>query len=245
MYNLRKRPTYDDMMNNVNNPPIFKYKEPKARKVLNDIRTSNLLFNDKFNDDYIINDTFLWYALPTRGKKKILMLNKYVQKDDAIQNYDLFPDMFHKIDATSKYEPNILKNKSNNINQTIRYMLKHIDTPYSSLDPSPKPPSSSPADPTIYKPTPEPSPIPTPDPSPHPSPIPTPIPSPIPSPEPSLPPTPIKKGSKTPALSKASSSSEEEYTLTPADGLLHLPIPSSPPESIDFGSLPSEERDPD
>jgi hypothetical protein len=103
---------------------------------------SNLLFNHDVIDDDTINN-------------KIDMIDKQTQKIITLQNYDLFPDMYHKIDATSEYKPNIRQNKSDNINQTVRYMLKHIDTPFSSLNPSSKP--SSPPDGSIHKPTPEPS----------------------------------------------------------------------------------------
>ena len=135
MNTLRKRPTYNDMIKSINNPPVFKYKEPKGIKILNDIIISNFLFTDNIIDDKIINES-----------EKMLMLDKYTQKDYPLQSHDLFPDMFYKISATSEYQPNILKNKSDNINQTTRYMLKQIGLPSYFFETPPSSSSSSSSD---------------------------------------------------------------------------------------------------
>ena len=92
------------------------------------------------------------------------MLNKQTQKDYVMGNHDLFPNMYHIIDAQadsfkSKYKP-----KTDKMVQTIRYILKDMSTPYSSISSSDKPPSSPP-DGSIHKPTPEPSEKATPHPS--------------------------------------------------------------------------------
>lgn len=165
MNTLRKRPLYDDMIKSINNPPVFKYKEPKGIKILNDIIISNLLFND-FNDDIMIeemkNKILFDKFTQTPYVKSVQtdILNKETQKPYVLQDYDLHPHLYYKIDAISKYMPNdkniknkndgfagiiskskntydsiiqtsnyipsSYKEKSDNINQTVRYMLKQI-----------------------------------------------------------------------------------------------------------------------
>ena len=129
MNNLRRRPTYNELIRYLNNQPMIKYPERKSLNIMNDIVISNLL-----NDD----DKLL------EIQKDKLMLDKYSQLNYTKQNYDYFPDMYHIIDAESKYQPNTILNRADNINQTIRYMLKHINTPYSSLNSTPKPTPKSP-----------------------------------------------------------------------------------------------------
>ena len=225
MNNLRKKPTFNELINYLNNQPIIKYPNRKASQIINDMVMSNLLFNHDVIDDDTINN-------------KIDMIDKQTQKDYALQNYDLFPNMYHKIDATSEYRPNIIQNRSDNINQTVRYMLKHIDTPYSSLNHSSKP--SSPPDGSIHKPTPEPSEKQAPSENKEPTPA-----SSRRSP---TPPTPVsrqyvkiknKKGDSENSSSSSSSLSSEEIILEPLDGILenhlsnniHTPT-ESPPISI-------------
>ena len=215
MNKLRKRPTFDELINYLNNQPTIKYPGRKGINLINDMMISNLLFDNDNFDNRIINDTIL-----TGGQNNILMLDKYVQKDYPLQNYDLFPDMYHIIDATSEYKPNTMIDKSDNINQTIRFMLKNIDTPYSSFNSSSKPPSSLP-DPNIYRPTPDPSPINSKEPSPEPSREPSREPTPIPS-EPSIdPPTPIriKKGFQSSSSSSKSLSSSSSQQLPPEEDI--------------------------
>ena len=69
------------------------------------------------------------------------MFDKYTQKYYPLQNYDLFPEMYHIIDAETKTFENQQQNKQNQMTQTVRYMLRDIQTPYSSLLSSP--PSSN------------------------------------------------------------------------------------------------------
>ena len=208
MNNLRKKPTFNELIKYLNNQPIIKYPNRKASNIINDIVISNLLFDDDVFDGSINN--------------KLSTLDKATQKDYPLQNYDLFPDMYHIYDATSKYIPNIRQNRADNINQTIRYMLKHIDTPYSSMSSSPKPPSSDP-DPSIHKPTPDPSIDTTPDPSKEPGPV--------PSDRSPTPPTPV-------STEPSASSSQSRISNPIKPNSIHTPT-SSPPSSTE------EEEEPD
>ena len=168
MNTLRKRPLYDDVIKSINNPPVFKYKEPEGIKILNDIIIPNLLFDNVMNDDTMIEEMkneilFDKYTqTPYVKSTQTDVLNKETQKPYELQDYDLHPHLYYKIDAMSKYMkndktikskndgfagiiskskntyesiiqtsnyiPSSYKEKSDNINQTVRYMLKQIKT---------------------------------------------------------------------------------------------------------------------
>ena len=68
------------------------------------------------------------------------------QKDYQIQNHDLFPDMYDIIDAHADLIKTNRENKGDAILQTIQYILKKNQTPYSSIASSKKSSSSSSSD---------------------------------------------------------------------------------------------------
>ena len=206
---LRKKLRYDEIIKKYNK---FNIEIPnrKATDIMNNPIISNLLSLDTSVID--INE-------------KTLMLDKETQKYDTLHNYDLFPDMYHIIDAeASKHKNNYYKLKTDMMTQTIRYILKDMPTPYSSVSsPSSKgKPPSSPPDGSIHKPTPTPTPAqsvkskePTPTPSQRSPTPPTPVSSRI------L--TPVKKGnSSNPSASSSSLSIDE---LVPQDGIMTLAPP--------------------
>lgn len=167
MNNLRKRPTFNDLINYLNNQPIIKYPERKGINMINNMIISNLLFNDEIINDKLItaeeniikSDKFTQTLINKQSQTNIL--DQETQKPYELQHYDLYPHLYYKIDATSKYMkhnkdiknknnafagiistnnkklydsiiqtssyiPSSLKEKSDNINQTVRFMLKQI-----------------------------------------------------------------------------------------------------------------------
>lgn len=131
---LRKRKTFKEAI--LMKPPIFKLPNRLASNIINSP------FFDIFSSER--DDGF---------KNYILMLDKETQKDYIIQNHDMFPNMFHKIDAEAKNIENNYQNKSDKIIQTVRYILKDMDT-FSSLSSESDKPPSTPPDHNIYKRTP-------------------------------------------------------------------------------------------
>ena len=75
------------------------------------------------------------------------MLNKSTQKDYEVQNHDLFPDMYHEIDATGS-----VMGKNEMRTQTKRFTPKGFDI-YSSAQSSSDKPSSPPSPHHISRPT--------------------------------------------------------------------------------------------
>lgn len=229
-YGLKQKSTFDDIIIYLNNQPKIKYPNIVATKIMNSYYLNNI---DNWTSSIKANQT-----------KKSLVLDKATQKSYPLQNYDIFPDMYHIIDAQAIKYNSKYRDKTDKMVQTIRYILKDIPTPYSSYPPSDKP-SSPPSELGIPKPTPEPTPQPSREPTPTPTPSssrsPTP-PSPVSSDTlqpPSIAssvgnPIPVKGTSiHTPTESPPPSSRNS----TPVKGnSIHTPTESPPPSS-----LPSEE----
>ena len=51
MNTLRKRPTYDNLVDYLNHQPTIRYPNRKALRTINDPIISNLLFDDDLTDD--------------------------------------------------------------------------------------------------------------------------------------------------------------------------------------------------
>ena len=135
---LRKKLNYNEIIKRYKHFHV-QLPDRKATDILNNPIMSNIL-------SYSPEDVFNYYTSN--------MLNKATQKDDIQHNYDLFPDMYHKIDAVAtKHTNNYYKEKTDKMTQTVRYILKEFPSPYSSYAPSEKPPST----PNNYNPSPRPS----------------------------------------------------------------------------------------
>ena len=123
--NLRKALSYDGIIKKYNKFYV-PLPDRRATDLLNNPIMSNIL-------SYSPEDLFNYNLLNI----KQVMLNKATQKDDVQHNYDLFPEMYHKIDAeATKYKNNYYKQKIDKMTQTVRYVLKEFPTPYSSYAPS-------------------------------------------------------------------------------------------------------------
>ena len=110
MYNLRKRKTYDEMIKELNNQPSITYPNRKWTNMLNNIIISNLLFD---NIDDIIEQNGRIITLdqstqtPYQRWTQTKILNEETQKPYELQHYDLHPQLYHRIDAMSKYMKHI------------------------------------------------------------------------------------------------------------------------------------------
>ena len=135
MYRERvKKATYEELEEELLNPKLIVLNRPIKIPRFNMIENVNDVdFNDFDLDNHNIKT----------------MLNKSTQKDYETQNHDLFPDMYHEIDATgsvmgrndAKPEPRKLREMRT---QTKRFTPKGFDL-FSSAESSSGKPSSPPS----------------------------------------------------------------------------------------------------
>ena len=143
MYRERvKKATYEELEEELLNPKLIVLNRPIKIPRFNMIENVNDVdFNDFDLDNHNIKT----------------MLNKSTQKDYETQNHDLFPDMYHEIDATGSVmgrndavpEPRKLREMRT---QTKRFTPKGFDL-YSSAESSSGKPSSPPSPHHISRPT--------------------------------------------------------------------------------------------
>ena len=133
MYNNRvKKATYEELEEELLNPKLIVLNRPIKIPRFNMIENVN---DVDFND----------FDLDNRNIKT--MLNKSTQKDYEVQNHDLFPDMYHEIDATGS-----VMDKNEMRTQTKRFTPKGFDI-FSSAQSSSGKPSSPPSPHHISRPT--------------------------------------------------------------------------------------------
>ena len=133
MYNNRvKKATYEELEEELLNPKLIVLNRPIKIPRFNMIENVNDVdFNDFDLDNHNIKT----------------MLNKSTQKDYETQNHDLFPDMYHEIDATGS-----VMGRNEMRTQTKRFTPKGFDL-YSSANSSSGKPSSPPSPHHISRPT--------------------------------------------------------------------------------------------
>ena len=118
---LRKKPTYESLIHYLQyEQPIIKFPNRKATQI------TNIL--DSRQQIYQMNNVKI-----NKFENIKVMFDKTTQKDYALQNYDLFPEMYYVIDSEVKSFKNNDQNKKDKMTQTVRYILKDTQTPYSSL----------------------------------------------------------------------------------------------------------------
>ena len=133
MYRDRvQKATYEELEEELLNPKLIVLNRPIKIPRFNMIENVN---DVDFND----------FDLDNRNLKT--MLNKATQKDYEVQNHDLFPDMYHEIDATGSVVGNPEMRT-----QTKRFTPKGFDL-YSSANSSSGNPSSPPSPHHISRPT--------------------------------------------------------------------------------------------
>ena len=143
MYNNRvKKATYEELEEELLNPKLIVLNRPIKIPRFNMIENLN---DVDFND----------FDLDNRNIKT--MLNKSTQKDYEVQNHDLFPEMYHEIDATgSVMGKNDASPEARELRemrtQTKRFTPKGFDI-YSSANSSSGKPSSPPSPHHISRPT--------------------------------------------------------------------------------------------
>ena len=146
MYRDRvKKATYEELEEELLNPKLIVLNRPIK------IPRFNMIENVENVNDVDFND----FDLDNHNIKT--MLNKSTQKDYETQNHDLFPDMYHEIDATGSVmgnsddtpEPRKLREMRT---QTKRFTPKGFDL-FSSAESSSGKPSSPPSPHHISRPT--------------------------------------------------------------------------------------------
>ena len=133
MYRDRvKKATYEELEEELLNPKLIVLNRPIKIPRFNMIENVNDVdFNDFDLDNHNIKT----------------MINKSTQKDYETQNHDLFPDMYHEIDATGS-----VMGRNEMRTQTKRFTPKGFDL-YSSAQSSSDKPSSPPSPHHISRPT--------------------------------------------------------------------------------------------
>ena len=127
-----RKPTYEELEEELLNPKL---------KVLNrPIKIPRFGYIQNI-DDVDFNE----FDLNNHNLK--IMIDKQTQKDYELQNHDLFPEMYHEIDATGSDMGNDEKRT-----QTKRYVPKDYDM-YSSANSSSDKPSSPPSPHHISRPS--------------------------------------------------------------------------------------------
>ena len=136
MYRDRvKKATYEELEEELLNPKLIVLNRPIK------IPRFNMIENVENVNDVDFND----FDLDNHNIKT--MMNKATQKDYETQNHDLFPDMYHEIDATGS----VMGNREMRT-QTKRFTPKGFDL-YSSAQSSSDKPSSPPSPHHISRPT--------------------------------------------------------------------------------------------
>ena len=136
MYRDRvKKATYEELEEELLNPKLIVLNRPIK------IPRFNMIENVENVNDVDFND----FDLDNHNIKT--MLNKATQKDYETQNHDLFPDMYHEIDATGS----VMGNREMRT-QTKRFTPKGFDL-FSSAESSSGKPSSPPSPHHISRPT--------------------------------------------------------------------------------------------
>ena len=130
-----KKATYEELEEELLNPKLIVLNRPIK------IPRFNMIENVENVNDVDFND----FDLDNHNIKT--MLNKATQKDYETQNHDLFPDMYHEIDATGS----VMGNREMRT-QTKRFTPKGFDL-YSSANSSSGKPSSPPSPHHISRPT--------------------------------------------------------------------------------------------
>ena len=109
---LRKKPTYESLIHYLQyEQPIIKFPNRKATQI------TNIL--DSRQQIYQMNNVKI-----NKFENIKVMFDKTTQKDYALQNYDLFPEMYYVIDSEVKSLKNNDQNKKDKMTQTVRYILK-------------------------------------------------------------------------------------------------------------------------
>ena len=112
MNKLRKRKTYDELINDLNHQPIIRYPKREGTNMLNNIIISNLIFDNENIDEKIIEQkqniikTDQFTQTPHTKGIQTDILDKETQEYYKLQHHDLYPHLYYKIDAMSKYMPN-------------------------------------------------------------------------------------------------------------------------------------------
>jgi hypothetical protein len=139
MKSLRKKPTFNQLVESLSNQPIIRYPERKGINVLDNTMVSNLLFDDDGMDEVMRLDKAT--QTPHEKGTQTGILEKGVQTPYFIPrlDYEVNPEKYYEIPAFSKYmKPNegltnyndasseAVKTDndqlSDNINQTSRYI---------------------------------------------------------------------------------------------------------------------------
>jgi hypothetical protein len=125
MYNLRKRPTYQELIYDLHHQEIIKYPKRSGINIINNMLIANLLFDDNFINDKLMEETKIfnkYTQTPYEKGTQTDILEKGTQKDFKPEHHDLYPHLYYKIDAFSKYMPNNkdLKNKNDASSKTVK-----------------------------------------------------------------------------------------------------------------------------
>jgi hypothetical protein len=181
---LRKKLNYNDIIKKYSKFYV-PLPDRKATDIMNHPMISNLLSDDYLTDEikYQIQTLDKSTQTPYERGTQTDSLDKATQKDFKPEHHDLYPHLYYKIDAFSKYMPNNkdLKNKNDATSETVKTenneLNDNINQSSKYIPGSLKKKSDNINQTVRYMLKTFESPIPTPDPTPIPSANPTPTPT--------------------------------------------------------------------
>jgi hypothetical protein len=125
MKSLRKEPTFNELIYDLHHQPIIKYPQRKGINILENMTISNLLFDNEGWEEITISDKATQTPYQ-KGTQTINTLEEETQKDFKPEHRDLYPHLYYKIDAFSKYMPNNkYEDKDDATSKTIEKKIKN------------------------------------------------------------------------------------------------------------------------
>ena len=137
-----RKPTYEELEEELLNPKLKVLNRPIKIPRFDIAQNINAVDFNEFD----LNNHNLKIMINARNEPRVLH-DKQTQKDYELQNHDVFPEMYHEIDATGSDMGDNQKRT-----QTKRYVPKDYDM-YSSAHSSSDKPSSPPSPHHISRPT--------------------------------------------------------------------------------------------
>jgi hypothetical protein len=103
MKSLRKKPTFNELIYDLQHQPIIKYPARKGINILDDMMISNLLFDDEEWEEIMISDKATQTPYQ-KGTQTTNIFEKEVQTPDFRPklDYEINPDKYYKIPSFSK-----------------------------------------------------------------------------------------------------------------------------------------------
>ena len=138
-YGLRKRPTFDELIYYLRHQPKIKFPDRSATRIINSFEINNIDVETKPTTKVLqtIPENEIIKPIPKQPN------HKSTQLDYVIQDWDINPENYNKVDTIAKSFKTPYETKRERMTRTIRYLLKDLPSPQPSLKSSDSSSSSS------------------------------------------------------------------------------------------------------